>query len=132
MKKIDLEAELKVAILLLESKQAEEEKMLKEQFHLTYESVKPINMIKNTFKEVVSSQDLKEDFTTTMFGLTAGFLSKIIVEKITRNPLKKLVGTAVMYSVRKAIVNNPEAVKLFSQFVLKHIFRKKEMNTAKS
>ena len=51
MEKIYSEIDLNIAILQLESKQAEEEKLLKEQFQHTYESIKPINIIKNIFKE---------------------------------------------------------------------------------
>ena len=50
MQKTDLSAGLREAIVVLEKRQATEGKILKEQFMLAYESMKPINLIKNTFK----------------------------------------------------------------------------------
>ena len=51
--------ELNAAILLLENKQAQEAILLKEQFNLTYESIKPINFIRSTLKELVTAPDFK-------------------------------------------------------------------------
>jgi len=45
---INSATDLRAAILQLETRQAAEEKLLKENFHLAYESIKPINLIKNT------------------------------------------------------------------------------------
>jgi hypothetical protein len=48
MEKITSVEELKKAILLLEIKQANEGALLKEQLLVTYESLKPINLIKKS------------------------------------------------------------------------------------
>lgn len=48
MKKKNETDTLNQTIISLQNKQAQELKSLKEQFHLTYESLKPINLIKNT------------------------------------------------------------------------------------
>ena len=44
MQKINSATELRVAILQLESKRVEEEKILKEHFRLAFDSIKPINL----------------------------------------------------------------------------------------
>ncbi|MDZ7606467.1 MAG: hypothetical protein U5K79_12970 [Cyclobacteriaceae bacterium] len=53
---IDSPQNLKNAILDLEIARSEEESNLKEQFNVAYESVKPVNLIKSTFKEAVASK----------------------------------------------------------------------------
>ncbi len=125
MEKIYSETDLNFAILLLENKQAAEEKMLKEQFQHTYESIKPINIIKNIFKETTESQEIKDNMLNTTVGLTAGYVSKIIFERVANSPLKKLVGNAVMFTVKNAIAKNPEVVKLLANGFLNMISSKK-------
>jgi hypothetical protein len=46
MEKINSESDLRGAIIQLENKKDEEGKMLKKEFHLAYESIKPVNIIK--------------------------------------------------------------------------------------
>ena len=110
MQNIDSETSLRHAILQLEDKRAAEGEMLKEQFFHTYESIKPINMLRTTFREAIASRELKEDFVNTAIGLAAGFLSKILFQGITKSPVKKLLGTALMFGVTKIVAKNPGAV----------------------
>lgn len=120
MKKIYTEIDLNSAILLLESKQLDEEMRLKEQFHVTYESLKPINIIKSIFKQTSKSDDLKENIINNSISLTAGYLSKIVFEKVaSSSPFKKLFGSIIMFSVNKIIENNPEAFKWMFNKIIK-------------
>jgi hypothetical protein len=111
MQKINSETDLRVAILQLETKQAEEGKILKENALLAYESIKPINLIKNTFREAAESKDLKDNILNTTVGVSAGYLSKIIFQGLTNNPVKKLLGTAVMFGITNLVAKNPAVVK---------------------
>lgn len=111
MQKINSAIQLHDAIIELEKKQNSEGKILKEQFHIAYESVKPINLIKSTFKEVTASKDLKDNLINTAVGITAGYLSKKILDEVTDDPLKKLLGTAVIFGITNTIAKNPDIVK---------------------
>ncbi len=111
MQKINSATGLRDAILQLESKQAEEAKMLKKQFHLVYESIKPVNLIKNAFKEVAQSQDLKKNILNTSVGLAAGYVSKKLFERSSNNPVKKLLGSVLMFGVTNIVAKNTEPVK---------------------
>ena len=124
MQKINSEASLREAILQLEQKRAVEGIMLKEQFLLAYDSVKPINLIMSTFNEIVASRELKSNLLNTSVGLTAGYLTKLLFERGTKNPVKKLMGNALMMSIVNIIVKNPETVKSLGKGFLK-IFRRK-------
>ena len=55
MASITTAAELKNAIQQLEVKQAGEFKLMKEEFKNTYENLKLINIIKNTFKQAAAA-----------------------------------------------------------------------------
>jgi hypothetical protein len=111
MQKINSETDLRVAILQLEIRQAEEGKQLKEQFNVAYESIKPLNLIKNVLTEAAGSRDLRDNILNTSVGVTAGYLSKMIFQGFTNNPVKKLLGTAVMFGITNLVAKNPEAVK---------------------
>lgn len=126
MQNIHSETDLKAAIYLLEVKQAEEAKLLKEQFLEAYESVKPLNLIKNTFKEAVGSGDLKDSIINASVGMTAGYISKAVFQGVTSSPLKKVLGTVLMFGIKSVVAKNPETVKSFGHFIFKHILRRKE------
>lgn len=129
MKKIDSSIALRNAIVQLESTQLVEEKIMKQQFHLAYESMKPVNLIKSTFAEVVASQEIREKVLTTTAGLAAGFVSKKLFEGASHSPLRKLLGTALMFGITEVINKNPEAVKAFGMGALKigkHLMHKQK------
>ncbi|HEY6503714.1 MAG TPA: hypothetical protein VIZ28_07070 [Chitinophagaceae bacterium] len=121
MQKINTATSLRNAILELEMRQANEGKILKEQFHIAYESLKPLNLIKNTFKQAAGSVALKENLLNTSVGLTAGYLSKILFEGVSHNPLKKLLGSALMFGITNLVTKNPETLKSIGMKLLKVI-----------
>jgi len=125
MKKADLESGLKDSILQLERKRAEEELLLKQQFHSTIDSFKPINLIKSTFNEAVTSRELKGDILTTSVGLTAGFLAKIAFAGVMRSPLRRLIGNVLMFGITDMAARNPEAVKSLGKGFFNMIRRKR-------
>lgn len=121
MQKISSSADLRAAILQLESNQAEEGKMLKEQFQRAYESIMPINLFKSTFSEIANSQELKNDVLNAAVALGAGFVSKKLFEGVSHSPVRKLLGTAVMFGISNVVAKNPEIVKSLGNKVLEMI-----------
>jgi hypothetical protein len=111
MEKLTIHEGLRERILELERRRFEEGKFMKEQFHLAYESVKPINLIKNTFKEVLASQDLRENLLNTSVGLAAGYASKTLFEDASHSPFKKLLGTVLLFGVTNVVAKHPKAIK---------------------
>jgi hypothetical protein len=121
MKKIKSGDDLRGAIIDLEKAQEQEGKMLKSQFHLAYEGMKPVNIIKNTLKEAVESIELKESFFIAFIGMTAGYFSRKIIVGSSHNPLRKVLGAAFMFGITNLAAKHPEALKLSGQVVLKSI-----------
>jgi hypothetical protein len=124
MLKTDLSMELRDAILVLEKRQAEEGKILKDQFLLLYESVKPINLIKKTFKDISESRDLKETVINSSVGLATGYVSKKLFVGTSHNPLKKLFGTVLMFGITNLISKNAGTIKSVGGQLLKSIISK--------
>jgi hypothetical protein len=121
MEELNSRNALRNAILQLEHKQRTQKKALNAQFQEAYESLKPINLIKSTFRDVTESSELKEDLLNTAIGMTAGFLSKKLYEGGSKSPIKRLIGSALMLGVAKLVTKNPETVKALGQKFLNAI-----------
>jgi len=115
MSRIKSGSDLKDAIRQLELQQAGEARAVKEHFLVAYESIKPINLIKSIYQEVIESGDLKDKVVNTSVGLTAGFISKLLFQGVTRSPVKKLIGTAIMFGITNVVAKHPKIIKLFGQ-----------------
>lgn len=126
MKKITSTTELQEYILLLEIKQANEKILLKEQFKTTYESLKPVNLIKNTFNELITGPNLKEGLLDTLLSLAAGYLSKKAVVGSTHNPLKQLLGTFLQMGITNIVSKNTDGIKSAAIDLINNIFSKKD------
>jgi len=128
MQKNNAASEIRNAIQLLENKQVVLEQELKEQFFLTYESLKPINLIENTLKDIISSPYLTDNILATVTGMASGYISKKIVTGASDNAGRKLFGKILQIGVANFVAHHPEAIKIFGQFIFQHVFNKKEKN----
>jgi hypothetical protein len=126
MQNITSRAELKNAIQLLEAEQAIKGQVLKEQFLLTFESLKPANLVKNTLSDLVSSPFLIDNLLNIAISLATGFLTKKIIVSASGSIFRKFLGSIMQVGVTNAVVQHPDAVKSLGQFIVQHIFRKKE------
>lgn len=124
MKKITSTAELKESIFLLEMKQANETTLLKEQFKITYESLRPVNLVKNTIRELVTTTDFKGGLLNTTLSLTAGYLTKKIVVGSTHNPLKKILGSLLQMSVTNIASKNTDGIRSMIGQLINTLFKK--------
>jgi len=76
MQAIHTSTELKDAIKLLEVEHDLKGKLFREQMYLTYDSLKPVNIIKNTLKDISSSPIFIDNIIDNAIGLGTGFLTK--------------------------------------------------------
>jgi hypothetical protein len=107
-------ASLKAAIHQLEQKHFIQKEALIDQFHETYESLKPLNIVKNEFKKITSSitgpSETKSNILKTALGLGVGFLTKKLFIGGSANILKRLLGTAVEVGVAKLVATNADKI----------------------
>ena len=129
MQKITSSTELKHAIHLLEEDQAIKGQLLKEQVFITYESLKPVNLLKTTLKDLSTSPYLIENIVGSAVGLATGYVSKKIVVGASANIFRKLFGSILQFGVTNLVAQHPDAIKSAGQYIVQHIFRKKEKDT---
>ena len=135
MQQITTASGLREAIILLESKRKTEEAELREQLHHTYESIKPVNLIKSVYVDVLESPDLRDSLLSTSLGLGIGYVSKAVFVGASHSPLRKLFGTILLYGVTTAVRNNPEAVKAIVKktfIVVKNMISDRPINKVNS
>ena len=111
IQKVTSVIELKESILLLEIKQANETRLLKEEVKTIFENLSPVNIVKNTLKELACVPDLKGNLVNTGLGFAVGYVSKKIVVGTTHKPLRQLLGTLLQIGVSNLVAKNPEIIK---------------------
>jgi hypothetical protein len=131
MEHITSAAELKRVIQRVEIEHAMQGKRLKEQFFLAYENLKPANILKSTLNEITKSPYLIDNVLGATLGLITGYLSKKIAVAGSGNPIRKLIGSVLQFGITNLVAQHPDLIKLFGQFIMQHLFRKKEMNSVK-
>lgn len=127
MKNINQTDALNKVIEVLQKKKEIEFLVLKEQFQITYESLKPINLIKSTLVDVASSPELKNNVLNNVIGLTTGYISKKVLLGSSRNPIKILLGSLFQFAIAKVVSKHTEGIKTTGENILFNIlsFKKK-------
>lgn len=93
-------------IILLHNKQVQDLQALKQQTAQIYENMQPINILKNTFQEVGVVPDLKNNILNTIIGLTTGYISKKIIIGNSHNPIKRILGTILEFTIANVVAKN--------------------------
>jgi len=125
MEKINSIADLDEAIWLLEIKQSRDGLLMKEQFRDTVESLKPVNLIKNAFKEL-STPAFKGNLLDIAISMAAGYVSKKVVIGGTHNPIKQLFGNLIQMRVTSVVSKNTDGIKSTAVNLLSSLFNKKK------
>jgi hypothetical protein len=129
MQNITSIAELKNAIQLLEDEQSFKWQQLQGQFYVTFESLKPVNIIRNTLKDLTTPSNLNDDILGTAMGLASGYLSKKIFIGTSGNIFRKLFGSILQFGVTTLVSKHSDTIVSIGQSLIHHFLSKKEMNT---
>lgn len=127
MENITSTAGLKNAIYLLEVEQVFKRQQMIEQLHKTYESFRPVNILKNSLNDIVTSPYLIDNILGTAVGLASGYLSKKIVVGASGNIIRKLVGFFTQLGVTNTVYQHPDAIKSIGRFIYQHFLGKKKV-----
>ena len=103
MKRINRKEALIEQIFALEFQQRNELRHLKNQFHITYESLKPVSFIKSTFNDLTSSPEIKNNLLNNAIGLATGYISKKILLGGSHNPIKRIFGTLLEFVITNVV-----------------------------
>lgn len=125
MKKFTCIRELNEEIIMLQLKQEEDRKALNEQFKLTAQSLRPVNLIKSSLKDVFSSPDLKDNLVNSSIGIGAGYITNKVIAGASHNPIKKIIGTLLQLGVTNLVSNYGEEIKSGAAKLFKKLFANK-------
>ncbi|NEW83182.1 MAG: hypothetical protein GZ094_12555 [Mariniphaga sp.] len=126
MENITSAIELKNAIQRLKVEQAIDEQLLRDQFYITFESLKPINLLRSTVYDITTSPHLADNILGTATGLLTGYLSrKIVLIGASGNIIRKLLASVMQLGVTTVVSQNPDTIKSIGQYIFQHILRKK-------
>ena len=103
MKPINEKIELEQKITFLKNKQVEDFLVLKEQYHNTINSFKPLNLIKSATQEFISSPDLKSNLINGAIGLGTDYLSNKLLNENSINPVKRVLGKVLKFTLKNFI-----------------------------
>jgi len=108
MNKINHTKTLQEAIQLLKIQQVGQLDLLKEQYQYTYESLKPINIIKRTFSQLTSTAEFKGNVVSNIIGIGTGYLTKKVLLGSTHNIFKKVLGTVIQLAITNVVTKKTE------------------------
>ncbi len=120
---------LKDEILILEAEQAVKGELLKEQFYITYEKLKPFNLLISTLENITTSPHLMNNLAGTSMGLASGYLSKKIFVGRSGNLMRKLIGSVLQIGVANFVSKHSDAIKSFGQAIIQHILNRSDINS---
>lgn len=126
MQNITSMAGLKNAIELLEVEQTVKGQLLKEQFHLTYESLRPINLFRNGLKEFFGAPLISENLSGTAMGAAGGFLLKKLFVGRSGNIFRKLIGSVLQFGITNIFAKNSDIITSFVQSIFQQFVRNKK------
>jgi len=110
-------------IRLLEEKKALQLVMLREQFYVTYQSLRPINFIKETIREITKTPEIKGSIEDNLIGFATGYLTKKVIIGKTMNPIKSMAGILFQIGVTNVVSKHSERIKMVGK-QLYHILTK--------
>lgn len=131
MQKISSPTELKEIVRILELEQELKGEQLKQQLHLTYESLKPVNLLKSNLSEISASPVLVNNIVTASINLITGYLCKKIVVGDSDNVNRKILANIIRVIVAKNLAQNPETVKSIGRFIMQNISSAIKTNSKK-
>lgn len=128
MEKITCAAELKLAIQTLEFERDIQGQMLKEKLLDTFESLKPVNMLKNSLHEITSSPYLIDNMLGSVLGLVSGYVSRKIAVGTSHNLFRKITGTLLQFGITNIVAQHPDILKTVGNFVIEKVVHKNRNN----
>lgn len=102
--------DLKQAIHQKEKQQKESAQQLKQQLNVTYNSIKPVNLIKNSIKEIADAPEIRGHLINSSIGLAVGFMAKQMLVNKNASPIRKLLGTLVMVGVTNVVSRHADSI----------------------
>ena len=126
MQKITSVDGLKHAIQLLEIEQEEKGRLLKDQLIITYNSLRPVNIIRKTLKDIFSPSGMVENMSGSAIGAASGYLLKRYLIGSSESKLRKLIASIIQFGITSGAAKFSDQVVIYGKAILQTLFRKNE------
>ncbi|MDI9311057.1 MAG: hypothetical protein QM535_12650 [Limnohabitans sp.] len=93
-------------IAFLKQKKASDLIILKLQYQKTIDSFNPINLLKKSAEEFISTPNLKSILFNEIIRLGTSYLTKNVLNEHSTNPLKRILGKIVKFGLKNFIKKN--------------------------
>lgn len=130
MQTITSTADLKRAIQLLEAEHSANGKQLKAQFYATYETFKPVNLLRSTLHDITSSPHMVDNILGTTLGLAAGLVSNVVFKGLAGPGLRRVISPVLQSGVTSFVAKNTGSLRSMGEIALLRIFRNKRVKSA--
>ncbi|WP_130733571.1 hypothetical protein [Flavobacterium sp. J27] len=108
MRRVNENQLLDEKIRLLKIKHEHDFEILRAQYHTTIDSMKPVNIIKETIHDFKASKEIKNSLLETTLGIAGGFITRKMMVGKSASLFKKLSATVAQYFVSNFIKNKAE------------------------
>lgn len=129
MQKVTSTTELKDAILQLEQKQREQWVDLKEHINVAFDALKPINLLRSTYREFISTPHVAEDLIGSTIGLTTGLITKKLIVKRSHNVFLNFAGGLAQMLISNFVTRHAGTIKTIGSGLIHRVFYKKKLET---
>ena len=131
MQNITSTISLKNRIQALEIEQVAMGQLLKDQLSLTYESLKPVNLLKGALNDISSSPYLIDNILGTAMGIASGFLTNKVFVGRSGSLIRNLLGSILQFGVTNVVAQHPGTIKSLGQVIMQYFLHKRVPNSKK-
>lgn len=122
---INSKTSLHSVIFELEQKKMQQEVALKTQYHITSESLKPVNLLREGIGNITDMPGIGGGLLKTAVGIAVAVLSKKLFIGKSSSIAKKLVGGIFELAVANTTINNADKVKAYGISLYRNLFKKR-------
>lgn len=116
--------ELELAIVEMEKRKVVQQSILASQFHETYESLKPLNLLKSAFHKVTEPGDARSSILKAAGGIGVGLLTKKLLIGKTTSVVGSLISNVLRLTASNTVMNNTDKLKAYGIAIYNNFFRK--------
>jgi hypothetical protein len=129
--KIKNSKELEARITELQKRKVIQESLLISQVNTTVDSLKPINLIRNTFSNIRETPEVRNNILKSIAGFGLGMLTKRLFIGKSKSLVSKMLSTGLELGMAKAAVKQTDKLRAYGIAVYNNIFSKNHKNNHK-
>jgi hypothetical protein len=95
----------------LEVQQEKHGRELKDQLLISYESLKPLNLLKSSIKDLSDSVELKNGMVDSIISILSGYLTQRIIIRTSKNPIKRIMASFIQMGATSLVAKNIDFIK---------------------